>query len=82
MPESEVVSTATRMRKHSLMIKGHGTSISLEDAFWLALKDLAAHRGLPLASLVAEIDAARGTGNLSSAIRVYVLQDLQARVSQ
>jgi predicted DNA-binding ribbon-helix-helix protein len=71
-----------RIRKHSLVIKGHGTSVSLEDAFWAALRDICERRGVPLAALVAEIDAARGSGNLSSAIRVFVLQELQARVAQ
>ena len=70
---------STLMRKHSLVIAGHGTSVSLEDAFWLALKDIAARQGLALAALVAQIDAARGPSNLSSAIRVFVLRDAQAR---
>ena len=70
------------MRKHSLVIAGHGTSISLEDAFWLALKDIAARQNIALAALVAQIDAARGQGNLSSAIRVFVLRDAQSRSNQ
>jgi predicted DNA-binding ribbon-helix-helix protein len=65
---------ATRMAKHSLVIAGHRTSISLEDAFWRGLKDIAASRGQSLAGLVADIDAARGGANLSSAIRVFVLE--------
>ena len=63
----------TRMRKHSLVIAGHRTSISLEDAFWLALREIAHARDMPLARLVAEIDASRSDANLSSAIRVFVL---------
>lgn len=59
--------------KHSLAIAGHRTSISLEHAFWDGLKSIAAARGLSLASLVARIDAERGSANLSSAIRVFVL---------
>lgn len=66
----------TRMRKHSLVIAGHRTSISLEDAFWFALRGIAQARGVPLARLVAEIDAGRGGTNLSSAIRVFVLNTL------
>lgn len=58
--------------KRSVRIAGHPTSVSLEDAFWDALKDLAAARGVSLNALVAEIDAAR-QGNLSSALRVYAL---------
>jgi predicted DNA-binding ribbon-helix-helix protein len=63
----------TRLRKHSLVIAGHRTSISLEDAFWLALREIAHKRDMPLARLAAEIDANRGEANLSSAIRVFVL---------
>lgn len=62
------------MRKHSLDIAGHRTSISLEDAFWDALRGVALQEGLSLAGLVARIDAERADANLSSAIRVYVLQ--------
>ncbi len=67
-------SSPTRMRKHSLDIAGHRTSISLEDAFWDALREMAAAQGVSLAGLVARIDAERDGANLSSAIRVYVLQ--------
>jgi predicted DNA-binding ribbon-helix-helix protein len=69
----------TAMRKHSLVIAGHRTSVSLEDAFWEGLRAVAAARGAPLARLVAEIDATRGEANLSSAIRVFVLACAQAR---
>ncbi len=60
------------MRKHSVVIAGHGTSVSLEAPFWDALKDIAEARGLSLNQLITEIDENRGE-NLSSAIRVYVL---------
>ena len=59
--------------KRSLSVAGHRTSVSLEDAFWTALRDIADMRGLTLAGLVAEIDRSRGAANLSSAIRVHVL---------
>ncbi|RIK95744.1 MAG: aryl-sulfate sulfotransferase [Proteobacteria bacterium] len=62
------------MKKRSVSITGHRTSISLEDAFWSALQRIARRRGLTLAALVSEIDSAR-TGNLSSALRVYVLEN-------
>lgn len=65
--------------KHSLSIRGHRTSISLEAPFWEALRDLAAERRVPLAALVAEIDAGRGDANLSSAIRVAVLRAYRSR---
>ena len=55
-----------------MLIAGHRTSISLEAPFWEALRAIAARRGLSLNALVAEIDAAR-SGNLSSALRVFVL---------
>ena len=64
--------------KHSLLIAGHRTSISLEHAFWSALRGLAADRGQSVAALVAMIDAGRGDANLSSTIRVYLLETYMA----
>jgi len=68
--------------KRSVTLKGHRTSISLEDPFWRALKVLAQEKGLPLNALVAEIDVARGqdTG-LASAVRLYILQELQTKLN-
>jgi predicted DNA-binding ribbon-helix-helix protein len=63
--------------KRSLRIAGHATSVSLEAAFWRGLCDIAAARGMPVNALVAEIDAARG-GNLSSAIRLFVLDSARS----
>jgi len=66
--------------KRSLAIRGHATSISIEDKFWNRLRAIAAARGLALAALVAEIDAARAQNtNLSSAIRLFVLDEALAR---
>ena len=63
--------------KRSVSIRGHPTSISIEDEFWSELKLLASESGRPLASLIAAIDAERTPGqNLSSAIRVFVLRRL------
>ncbi|MFG1418542.1 ribbon-helix-helix domain-containing protein [Xanthobacter sp. V0B-10] len=59
--------------KRSIVIAGHKTSVSLEDAFWEALKEIATSRRLTLSDLVATIDSARSQGNLSSAIRLFVL---------
>lgn len=59
--------------KRSLTVAGHRTSISLEDAFWAGLRDIAEARTSTVAGLVAEIDRGRGSANLSSAIRVFVL---------
>jgi predicted DNA-binding ribbon-helix-helix protein len=60
-------------RKRSITIAGHRTSISLEDAFWEALGEIADRRGMPVAALVAEIDRARAGVGLSAAIRLHVL---------
>ena len=60
--------------KRSLVIAGHRTSISLEDAFWRGLKGLAERRSQSINALATEIDAARGQANLSSAIRLFVLE--------
>ncbi|MDB5511711.1 MAG: hypothetical protein JWR08_1194 [Enterovirga sp.] len=62
------------IRKRSLTIAGHRTSVSLEEPFWEALGELAAGRGLSVQALVAAIDGERGASNLSSAIRVHVLR--------
>jgi predicted DNA-binding ribbon-helix-helix protein len=63
----------TLLIKHSVRIAGHATSVSLEAAFWDGLCELAARRHLSVNALLSEIDAERG-GNLSSAIRVFVLE--------
>lgn len=60
--------------KRSFTIEGHRTSISLEASFWSALKDVAHARRVPLAQVVGEIDQARGTAGLSSAVRVWLLE--------
>ena len=68
------------MRKHSISIRGHRTSFSLEEAFWQELKSEADARSMSLARLVTEIDDGRGPDvNLSSAIRLYVLKVLTKR---
>jgi len=59
--------------KRSIVIAGHKTSVSLEDAFWSGLKEIASKRDLTLSDLVATIDQDRQHGNLSSAIRLFVL---------
>jgi predicted DNA-binding ribbon-helix-helix protein len=71
---------AGRPVKHSLTLRGHRTSVSLEAEFWAAFRALAARRGRALNDLAAEIDAARGDVGLASAIRVHILTDLQARL--
>jgi predicted DNA-binding ribbon-helix-helix protein len=74
-------SANARVVKRSLVIAGHRTSISLEDAFWRRLRRIAAERGLSLNRLAAMVDASRGEANLSSAIRVFVLEAEGARSS-
>jgi predicted DNA-binding ribbon-helix-helix protein len=59
--------------KRSIVIAGHKTSVSLEDAFWKGLKEIASWRNATLSDLVASIDADRQHGNLSSALRLFVL---------
>jgi predicted DNA-binding ribbon-helix-helix protein len=65
---------SARVVKRSLVIAGHRTSISIEDAFWRRLRRIALERGLSLNQLAAKIDASRDGANLSSAIRVFVLE--------
>ena len=59
--------------KRSIVIAGHKTSVSLEDAFWKGLKEIADARGMTLSDIVANINSQRRHGNLSSAIRLFVL---------
>jgi predicted DNA-binding ribbon-helix-helix protein len=65
--------------KRSIVIAGHKTSVSLEDAFWQGLKQIAAERTMTLSDMVASIDTDRRHGNLSSAIRLFVLDYYRAR---
>ena len=67
--------------KHSLTLRGHRTSVSLEAAFWTAFRDLAQAKGLTLNAMAAQIDDNRGDVGLASAIRVQVLIALQAERS-
>jgi predicted DNA-binding ribbon-helix-helix protein len=67
--------------KRSIVIAGHKTSVSLEDAFWRGLKEIASGRDMTLSDLVAAIDAERQHGNLSSAIRLYVLDFYRNQLS-
>lgn len=69
--------------KRSIVIDRHKTSISIEDAFWASLKDIARERKATLSALVASIDAGRlGGSNLSSAIRVFILDHVRARLER
>ena len=68
----------TALKKRSVTIAGHRTSVSLEAPFWAALKEIAAERGVSLNFLIAEVDGTRAQ-NLSSALRVFVLAALRER---
>jgi predicted DNA-binding ribbon-helix-helix protein len=65
--------------KRSIVIAGHKTSVSLEDAFWRSLKEIAGDRSTTLSDLVESIDANRRHGNLSSAIRLFVLDHYRSQ---
>jgi predicted DNA-binding ribbon-helix-helix protein len=64
--------------KRSIMINNHKTSVSLEDEFWSALKEIALQRNQRLSALIARIDSERTTGNLSSALRLFVLDQYRS----
>ncbi len=66
------------MKKRSVTLKGHRTSVLLEPEFWAALDDIIAQKKTSLARLVEEIDDTRGAANLASALRVYVLKHHRA----
>jgi predicted DNA-binding ribbon-helix-helix protein len=68
--------------KRSIVIAGHKTSVSLEDAFWTALKEIAGNRDLTMSELVASIDQDRRHGNLSSAIRLFVLDHFRGQLNR
>jgi predicted DNA-binding ribbon-helix-helix protein len=65
--------------KRSVVVGGHKTSVSLEDAFWVSLREIASRRGITLSTQIDTIDRNRRTGNLSSAIRLFVLDHFRTR---
>lgn len=67
--------------KRSIVVGGHKTSVSLEDAFWKGLKEIAGRRDISVSDLVAAIDSGRQHGNLSSAIRLFVLDCYRNQLS-
>ncbi|WP_371346507.1 ribbon-helix-helix domain-containing protein [Ancylobacter sp. IITR112] len=70
------------VRKRSIVIGGHKTSVSMEDAFWNGLREIAAASKRTLSEVVGEVDSTRDQGNLSSALRLRVLSHYQARAQQ
>ncbi|MEO3428684.1 ribbon-helix-helix domain-containing protein [Pelagibius sp. CAU 1746] len=79
--QEDAAESNTLVRKRSVKISGHSTSLSLEGVFWDALKEIAGGRGLSLNALIEEIDRGR-SGNLSSAVRVFLLQHYRAAAAQ
>lgn len=72
-----------RPQKRSVTLKGHRTSVSLEDEFWHALRAIAEHDNIAINALIAQIDIDRGVDiGLASAIRLYVLEHIQSEISE
>ena len=67
--------------KRSIVVSGHKTSVSLEDAFWNGMKEIASGRNLTLSDLITAVDSERQQGNLSSAIRLFVLDFYRNQVA-
>jgi predicted DNA-binding ribbon-helix-helix protein len=80
---SKAMSSVSRstVEKHSVIIDGHKTSISLEEPFWNEVRAIAGSRRITVATLLRDIDGGRQNANLSSAIRVFVLRDLRERAN-
>jgi predicted DNA-binding ribbon-helix-helix protein len=69
------------MKKRSVTLQGHATSVSVEEAFWTELRRMAAETGVSISVLIGRIDRERDTGNLSSALRLAVLDDLKEKLT-
>jgi predicted DNA-binding ribbon-helix-helix protein len=67
--------------KRSIVIGGHKTSVSLEEPFWKGVKEIASKRDLTLSELIGSVDAGRLNGNLSSAIRLFVLDHYRTMIN-
>ena len=68
--------------KRSVVIAGQKTSVSLEDSFWAALKELAREQNVPLCDLITSVNAQRSVGNLSSTLRLFVLEHFRERATR
>jgi len=66
------------MKKRSIKIAGHATSITLEDEFWQELQTIAQRQKKSVSKIIAEIDEGRGDQNLSSALRVFILKNIKS----
>ncbi len=80
MPTPGDIAMQSAIIKRSIVVAGHKTSVSLEDAFWHSLKEIGRTRDISLSSLVADIDTRRRHCNLSSSIRLFVLDHFRSRV--
>jgi predicted DNA-binding ribbon-helix-helix protein len=70
------------MVKRSVVIGGHKTSVSLEQPFWDVVREIAAAEAITVSAVLRRVDAARAQANLSSAVRVYVLEQVRARATR
>jgi predicted DNA-binding ribbon-helix-helix protein len=70
------------IKKRSIIIDGHKTSVSLENEFWECLRKIADSRRMPLSHLITDIDAKRKFCNLSSAIRMFILRHYRDQLDQ
>jgi predicted DNA-binding ribbon-helix-helix protein len=68
------------LKKHSIIIAGHASSVSLEPEFWDELKQISERDGVSINQIISMIDADRG-GNLSSAIRIFIINDMRRRLT-
>ena len=71
----------SHVQKRSIVVAGHKTSVSLEEAFWTGMKEICGLRNVSVSQLVGEIDNNRQQGNLSSAIRLFVLEHFKSRAA-
>jgi predicted DNA-binding ribbon-helix-helix protein len=71
----------SKMLKRSVTVHGHKSSVSLEDTFWSGLREIARAQGCSVSNLIAKIDKGRQVGNLSSAIRIFVLEHFRAKAN-
>ena len=76
--EHAVPTVASPKPKHSVVVSGHKTSVSLEEPFWQALREIAREREMTMSALLNSIASKRGESNLSSAVRVFVLEHFRA----
>lgn len=82
MGRSVAIMMKSPVIKRSIIRDGHKSSVSLEDQFWVCLHEIAVRENMTVSALIGMIDQRRNSHNLSSAIRVYVLDDFRARVGE